>query len=51
MNLIQDKLELSEGIRHAANMLNKLSSIAHIGTNDIQLALSPKNYYELCKLN
>jgi hypothetical protein len=46
--LKKDKLELSEGIRHAANMLNKLSNIARIGNTDISLSLSPKNYYELC---
>lgn len=38
-----------EGVKHASDMLNKLSSIARIGTNDVPLSLSPKHYYELCK--
>ena len=38
-----------EGVKHASDMLNKLSSIARIGSADVPLSLSPKHYYELCK--
>lgn len=45
-----DKLELLTGMKHASDMLNKLSNIARINNTEVLLSLSPKNYYDLCKL-
>lgn len=42
-----DKLDLLEGIKHASDMLNKLGNIARINNTEVQLSLSPKNYYDL----
>jgi len=42
-----DRIELLEGIKHGSDMLNKLSSIARINNQDVQMSLSPKHYYEL----
>jgi hypothetical protein len=50
LDLLKDKLDLLEGIKHASDMLNKLGNIARINNNEIMLSLSPKNYYDLCKL-
>lgn len=47
---LKDKLDLLEGIKHASDMLNKLGNIAKINNNEVMLSLSPKNYYDLCKL-
>jgi vacuolar protein sorting-associated protein 35 len=42
-----DKLELLTGMKHASDMLNKLSNIARINNTEVLLSLSPKNYYDL----